>query len=64
MSSQLTPEECAVVAELVGPNILKLDLAALENSMCNFRKDMVDLRASYGALETISTIGDRNSCDE
>jgi hypothetical protein len=51
MSSELTPEELAVVAELVGPNLLQLDLAALESSVRNFRRDMVDLRASFGALE-------------
>ena len=52
MSSELTPEDLAVVAELVGPNVLQLDLVALESSVRDFRRGMVDLRASYGDLET------------
>lgn len=51
MSSELTPEDLAVVAELVGPNILPLDLVALESSVRDFRRGMVDLRASYDDLE-------------
>ncbi|TAM66659.1 MAG: hypothetical protein EPN48_16560 [Microbacteriaceae bacterium] len=64
MTSELTPEERAVVAELVGQDILQLDLAALENSVCDFRRGMLDLRASFGALQASSTARDRSSRDE
>lgn len=64
MSSELTPEELALVAELVGRDILRADLAALESSVRDFRRGMADLKAKFGAPEVFAAGEGREAGDE